>query len=269
MNLSKSLIPLRQNFGAIAIGAISLTLAGSGFAADAQKDPWRFSVVFPIWAPAIDGDVTVQGQTADVDVGFDDLKDHLDAALSLGFEVRKERFGFYGGFGYMKFSGDAFVRRGAEAEAELKFLVAEAGMAYRLTKVGEQHPFILEAIAGARHWNIETDLELTGPQGGNLVDSDSNSSLFDPFIGLRGSQFLSEKWHLDFQGDIGGFGISDDSSDFGWSAAALVTYDAKRWLSLSAGYKALATDVEEGSGNKRKGADFVMHGLLLTAQFKF
>jgi hypothetical protein len=244
-------------------------MAGNGLAADAPEDTWRFSATLPVWAPGIDGDVTVRGQTADVGVGFDDLRDHLDAALSLGFEVRKERFGFYGGFGYMKFSGDASARRGSEAEAELKFLVAEGGMAYRLTKVGETHPFILEAIAGARYWYIGTDLEITRPGAGTIVNSDSHKSLIDPLIGLRGSQYLTANWHLDFQGDIGGFGISNDSSDFDWSATGLVTYDAARWLSLSAGYKALATDFEDGSGNKKKGVDIIMHGLLLTAQFKF
>src|SRR6185369_5162535 len=143
----------------------------------------------------------------------------------------------------------------------------EAGMAYRLARVGEQHPFILEAIAGVRYWYIGTELEITGPQGGILVDSDSHKNLIDPIIGLRGSQYLNAKWHLDFQGDIGGFGISNDSSDLCWSAAGLVTWDAKRWLSLSAGYKALATDFEEGSGNKKNGVDIIMHGVLLTAQF--
>ena len=244
-------------------------MTGSGFAADAPEDPWRFSVTLPVWAPGIDGDLTVRGQTADVDVKFDDLKDSLDAALSLGFEVRKERFGFYAGFGYMKFSSDASGRGGADAEAELKFLVAEAAMADRLTKVGEQRPFSLEAIAGVRYWYIGTELEITGPQGGTIVDSDSHKNLIDPIIGLRASQYLNAKWHLDFQGDIGGFGISDDSSDFCWSAAGLVTWDAKRWLSLSAGYKALATDIEEGSGTSKKGVDIIMHGVLLTAQFKF
>lgn len=244
-------------------------MTGSGFAADAPEDPWRFSATLPVWAPGIDGDVTVRGQTADLSVGFDDLKDHLDAALSLGFEVRKERFGFYGGFGYMKFSGDASGRRGSDADAELKFLVAEGGIAYRLTKVGDTHPFILEAIAGVRYWYVKTELKITGPGGGILLDNDSSHNLLDPIIGLRGSQYLAEKWHLDFQADIGGFGISNDSSDLDWSAAGLVTWDAKRWLSLSAGYKALATDVEDGSGNSKKGVDIVMHGLLLTAQFKF
>jgi hypothetical protein len=269
MSLSKSLHPRTRNLAAIAIGAISFMLIGRGFAADASEDPWRFSATLPVWAAGIDGDMTVRGQTADLDVGFDDLKDHLDAALSLGFELRRERFGFYGAFGYMKFSGDASGTRGAEADAKLKFLVADAGMAYRLAKVGNKHPFILEAIGGVRYWDIETELEIKGPRGNVLFDGDSNHSLIDPIIGLRGSQYLTEKWHLDFQGDIGGFGISNDSSDFGWSAAGLVTYDAKRWLSLSGGYKALATDVEDGSGNGKKGVDIVMHGLLLTAQFKF
>jgi hypothetical protein len=49
----------------------------------------------------------------------------------------------------------------------------------------------------------------------------------------------------------------------------LVTYDATRWLSLSAGYRALATNADGGSGSSKKGVDIIMHGLLLAAQIKF
>ena len=237
--------------------------------AEAKEDPWRFSATVPLWAAGINGDVTVRGKTADVDVGFDDLFDQLDAAFSLAVEARKERYGFYGAFGYQKFSADATGQRGFEGDAELKLLIADAGMAYRLARVGEKHPFILEGLAGVRYWYIETDLKLTGPRGRVLVDSGFSKNLWDPIIGLRGSQYLAEKWHLDFQGDLGGFGITDDTAHFDWSATGLLTYDARKWLSLSAGYKALAVNVDGGSGSSKKGADLVMHGLLLSASLKF
>jgi hypothetical protein len=133
-----------------------LTTTGIGFAAEAQKGKWQFGVSVPLWAAGIQGDVTVQGVKSDLDVGFDDLWDHLDAAFSIAMEARKERFG-----------------------------------------------------------------------------------------------------------------ISDDSSHFDWSAMGALTYDATKWLSLSAGYRALATNADDGSGSSKKGVDIIMHGLLLAAQLKF
>jgi len=255
-----------------ALAALTLTLvtiAGTVSAANAPEDRWRFGVIVPIWAAGIDGDMTIRGRQVDVDVGFDDLKDHLDASFSLGLEARRDRFGFYGAVGYMKFSADDTLLAGAEAEAELKFLIAEAGGFYGLLRLGEERPFVLEALGGVRYWAIDNELEITGPGGTKLFDGGDEKDLIDPIIGLRASQFLTRKLHLDFQGDIGGFGISDDTSDFAWSATGLVTYDLARWFSLSAGYKALAVEAERGSGTSERGVDIIMHGLLLAAKFTF
>ena len=242
-----------------------ITPTGIGFAAEAPEDKWQFGVTLPIWAAGINGDVTVAGVTSDLDVGFDDLMDHLDASFSIGLEARRNKFGLYGGVGYMKFTADGEGDRGGEGDVELTFIIADAGISYRLMKTEGERPFVLEGTAGVRYWHMDLDLELTGPTGRVLVDGDEQKDLLDPVIGLRASQYLNQKWHLDFQGDIGGFGVSDNSSDLTWSAAGLVSYDVARWLTLSGGYKALGVD----SSDDDQGLDIVMHGLLLTAKFKF
>lgn len=269
MKRPNPLSPWRRNLSAAALTVLLLATAGSALGADPKNDPWHFAVTVPIWAAGIEGDVTAKGRSVDVDVGFDDLWDHLDASFALGLEARKERFGFFGNMGYMKFSADGTGSRGVSEDAELKFLVSDVGVAYRLMKRGEERPFVLEALAGIRYWYVATDMKVKGPRGRVLLDADNSHNLVDPIIGLRASQYVAEKWHLDFQGDIGGFGISDDTSDFDWSAAGLVTYDATRRLGFSAGYRALAVDAERHGGAKKKGVDIIMHGLLLTAQFKF
>ncbi len=257
------------------LAMVSLALlmtTGIGFAAEAQEDKWQFGVTVPIWTPGIDGDVTVRGVKSDLDVGFDDLWDHLDASFALGLEARRNKFGLFAGVGYMKFSADGKGRRGSEVDAEMKFLVADAGMSYCLVKTTGEHPFILEATAGIRYWVIENELDLRLPTpGGGIaaVNVDSKTELLDPVFGFRASQYLNPKWHLDFQGDVGGFGISDDTSDLTWSAAGLVSYDAAKWITLSSGYKALSLDTSEGSGASKKGADLIFHGLLLTARLNF
>jgi len=204
----------------------------------------------------------LRGTTKDVDVSFDKLKDHLDAAFSLGAEIRKEQFGFYGSGSYMKFHSD-------NDSTILKFGIADGGVLCRLLKLGEERPFILEGTAGLRFWYAEADLTLHGPGGLVSISGDKIYRLYDPMVGLRASQYLLEKLHLDVAADIGGFGISHNQSDLDWSATGVMTYDFFKWFSLSAGYKALTVDVHHGSGADKKGLDLTMHGLLIAAKLKF
>src|SRR5450755_1756614 len=92
----------------VVLSVALLTTAATGFAADGQQEePWQFGFTVPLWAPQIDGNATIKGVQRDVNISFDQLKDHLDASFALGLEARKGKFGIYGDVGYMKFSGDA------------------------------------------------------------------------------------------------------------------------------------------------------------------
>jgi hypothetical protein len=242
----------------------ALTMAGTGLAAEEQDDTWRFGVTVPLWAPQINGNVTIKGRQQNVDLSFDQLKDHLDASFALGLEVRKEKFGFFGGVGYMKFSG------GSDGMSDdLKFLIVDGGVFYRLLKTGDEHPFILEATGGLRYWGTKNEITLRGPAGDQLFSGSKDRDLEDPMIGLRGSKFLTSKLHLDFAGDVGGFGISDSQSELDWSATGLVSYDFAKWFTLSAGYKALALDASKGGGADKNGVDVIFNGFLIAAKFSF
>jgi hypothetical protein len=261
---NKPKIKMKTKSTLVALSVTALMMAGTGFAAEEQPDPWRFGVTIPLWAPQINGNATVKGRQEDVDISFDELKDHLDASFSIALEARKEKFGFFGDVGYMKFSaGDHGVND------ELKFLIADAGGFYRLLKMGEEHPFILEGTLGVRYWWTHNELTVKDSGGVVLFNGDKDRDLIDPMIGLRASQFLTRKLHLDFQGDIGGFGISDNQADLDWSATGLVSYDFCKWFSLSGGYKALALDASNGKGANKNGVDLIFSGFLIAAKFKF
>lgn len=205
-----------------ALSVAALTMAGTGFAADGQDAPWQFGVTVPLWAPQIDGNVTVMGHQQDVNISFDQLKDHLDASFALGLEARKGKFGVYGGVGYMKFSADATGAGGMRASDELKFFIIDAGMSYLLVKTESEHPFLLEGTLGLRYWGTKNDLTLNDSTGAVLFSGGQDRDLEDPMIGLRGSQYLTQKLHLDFAGDIGGFGISDSQAELDWSATGVL-----------------------------------------------
>src|SRR5450631_1155288 len=190
-----------------ALSVAALTMAGTGFAAYGQEEPWRFGVTIPAWAPKIDGNVTVGGNQRDVNVSFSDLKDHLDASFSLGLEARKEKLGFYTGVGYMKFSAG----NGSFSDT-LKFLIVDAGVSYQLYKTEGANPLILEGTLGLRYWGTKNEMTIRDSGGNQIFAGSNDRDLEDPMIGLRGSKYFTPKFHLDFAGDVGGFGFSDNQS---------------------------------------------------------
>jgi len=248
-----------------ALSVAALTMAGTGFTASAQDDgKWQFGVTVPLFAPKIDGNVTVGGHQRDVNISFSDLKDHLDASFALGLEARKDKLGFYTGFSYMKFSAG----NGA-ANDELKIFIVDGGVSYQLYKTEGANPFILEGTVGIRYWGTKNELTLRDSEGTVLFNGSKDRDLVDPMIGLRGSKYFTPKLHLDFAGDVGGFGLSDNQSTLDWSATGLVSYDFAKWFTLSGGYKALAIDASTGSGANKNGLDIIMNGFLIAAKFKF
>ena len=107
--------------------------------------------------------------------------------------------------------------------------------------------------------------------GTNLFSGSKTMNIVDPVIGLRATQYLTQKLHVDISGDGGGFNLNNDT-DWTWSATGMLTYDFCKNFSLSAGYKALALDESKGSGvgkGGKMGADLVFQGALVAATLKF
>ena len=238
-----------------------------------DEAPWQFGVTAPLWAVGINGNATVRGHQQDVNLDFGQLKDHLDATFSIALEARKGKFDLYGDVGYMKFSADTFAPGPGKANAwaGLKFVLADAGVGYLLVQAGDEHPFVLEGTVGVRYWYADTSITLTGPAGNVLFSGNNIMDVVDPVIGLRGSQYLTRKLHLDFSADGGGFDLNHDT-DWTWSASGVLTYDFVKWFSLSAGYKAVALDESEGSGtgkNGKNGVNLIFNGALVAATLKF
>jgi hypothetical protein len=244
-----------------ALSVAVLTVAGTGISAYGQDadDGWRFSAGIPLWAPAVDGNVTLGGRQENVNLSFDQIKKNLDTAFGLSLQARCDLYGFYAAPAYMKFSGDA-----GPVFAQLKLFVGDVGGFYRFLNTGGDHPFILEGLAGVRIWATDTTFSSPIP----ILNGGKNRNLADPIIGLRGSQVLFRKCHLDFAGDVGGFDINN-RTDLTWSASGVVTYDIKRWFSVSAGYRALSIDEEKGGGTSQNGLDIIMHGPTIVAKFTF
>ena len=232
-------------------------------------DQWRFSVVPLAWLAGINGNVTVRGRTADVNVNFDQIFQHLDGAFMAYLEARKDKFGFYAQPTYLKLEGDGNAGP-LQGSLTLKMWVLEAGGIYQLGKWGEQKPLELDVFAGMRYWSLDADVNLNGTRGDLINFSGSTTlDLYDPLVGLKAQRYLTEKLSLVLRGDIGGFGASNSSSDLSWQAIGLLGYDVSKHFAVFAGYRALALQKETGSGSGKHGADLILNGALLGFDYTF
>lgn len=109
-------------------------------------------------------------------------------------------------------------------------------------------------LAGVRYTNLEISLS-SGPP------VNVGESLLDGFGGVRLIQELGENssWRLIGKADVGG-----GNSDLAWNAMALVNWQYKEWVSVSAGYKWLAYDYQTGTGPSRFTYDGTYQGPIVS-----
>jgi hypothetical protein len=263
---------------------------------------WQFRVTPYAWAPSVNGDVTVRGQTADIDMSFWDLFDsgssgaELDslAALMGYMEIRKGPWGIYGDvvWGKFDFSGDAVRQRNpianlnvsarANAGLDYEITMAESGLTYEVARwAGTSSRTALDLLGGARYWNQELDLSLavdSSVELGNLGLERSGSRAVarsgtlewvDPFVGLRLRHELAPGRELQFLGDIGGFGVG---SDLTWQLFAGYSFDFAVWQSTLhgvVGYRALAVDYSQDNATNKNNLDLILHGPVVGLSFRW
>ena len=141
---------------------------------------WQFRVTPYAWMPSVNGDVTVRGHTADIEMSFWDLFDsgssgaEMDslAALMGYVEAQKGPWSIYGDVIWGKFGfsdgavkqrnpiGDLTLSARANAGLDYETTIAEAGIAYEVARSAGVHTTTLDVLGGARYWSEELDLSL-------------------------------------------------------------------------------------------------------------
>ena len=265
------------------------------------RSGWEFRVTPYAWAPSVNGDVTVRGQTADIDMSFWDLFNsgssgaQLDslAALMGYVEARNGRWGISGDvvWGKFDFSGDAVKQRNpianlnvsarAKAGLDYEITMAESGVTYEVARwAGAGSATAVDLLGGARYWNQELDLSLAvdasvdlGRLGlersGSLAVARSGTlDWVDPFVGFRVRHELAPGSELQFLGDIGGFGVG---SDLTWQLFAGYGFDFSLAVKLHGliGYRALAVDYTNDSSANRNNLDLILHGPVIGLSFRW
>ncbi len=242
-----------MKIGRKALAVASIVLATAS-AVIAQEDKWDFEVTPYLWLAGIDGDVTVGGNKADIDMEFDDIFESVDAGGGLMATAQRGSFVIWGQYDYVGMDSDKLDNAPAGGSVQTdSFLGALAG-GYQFQTPLEG--FTIDLMGGVRYAWMNSEVEITGVGSG-----EDSVDIVDGIAVVRPMLRVAQKWRFDFLFDIGA-----GDSDLVWEVQPSVQYQLCHSLGLRLGYRYLHYDVEGEAGNT---FDAAFHGLILGASLLF
>jgi hypothetical protein len=232
----------------------------------AEQSGWEFKVAPYMWAISMNGNATVKGQEADVDVSFSDIWDELNFAFMMEYEARKGHWGLWGNTIYANLGNSNGNVNGIEIEPTVNSLWQGAGGFYRLgtwdltDASGKNAPSVtVDTYFGVRYTYLDLRLDIKG-----FDNIDGDKQWVEPLVGVRTRWDLSERWTINLTGDIGGVAFG---SDFAWDALGLIGYRFSLFgednAGAFAGYRALSQDYSDGNGDDKFEWDVTLYGPVL------
>ena len=125
-----------------------------------QSEPWQFTIAVPGWMAGLDGTIGVRGVNANIDIGFDQILQHLDMIFAARAEAQKGPFGIYGEVLYIGLSDGAQINGLVNnIHAQLDLTLVDGGLSWRLINAPRGS---LDFTAGTHYTNVYEQLTLNG-----------------------------------------------------------------------------------------------------------
>ena len=124
----------------------------------------------------------------------------------------------------------------------------------------------LDAYVGARY--VRTEVVLTIDRPAAILPAihkraTTTSDYWEPYVGGIWTVPLARRWSLRTRGDIGGFGLGADASEFAWRLEATAAWQFSNRLTLVFGWRLFEQDRVTGTGLDREGTKLLQHGPLI------
>jgi hypothetical protein len=211
------------------------------------QDQWRYQLSPYLWFAGLKGDVaTIPGAPpASIEISPSEALQDLKVGLMGAFDAKKGRHGGFADLVYTDVRSDTELvpAIGLTLKSISKTTLFSAGYMYELYK---NESAVVDLLAGARYWGIDTELEFGGGLGilaGRSVSH--NESWVDPLIGIKGRTSLgASKFYVAGILAGGGFGVG---SDHFYDVSAHVGYQWTKAVGTSLGYRVFDVKYEDGS----------------------
>lgn len=243
-----------------------------------DESAWRVEFDAWLWTMGMDGTVGVKGLEIDVNSSFTDVLEASDSLIGLmgRIEIGIGKWsvfvdGIYARIGVEDIAGP--LAGIIQLDVVNRLSLVDFGLMYRVWE-GEATVeratgpvgMSLDAYVGGRYTDVGIEIMPENPAGPKV---DGSKDWIDPIVGARLIAPLGEHFELRVWGDVGGFGVS---SDFTWSATALLGYDFTLFgldATVFGGYRAIGQDYTDGTGINKFTWDVVLHGPQLGLAIRF
>ena len=213
------------------------------------EDGWEFAIspLF-LWGVSIEGDATIDGNTAPLDLTFkDDVLENVEAVFTLHFEARKGDWTFFTEYQYVDLDPDIQASIGpllVNADVGFKESMWEIGGAWAMWADEKTR---WELVGGGRYTDQEVDvkIDIDGPlpPDSPTIAFDGGDDWWHAFGGLRVFHQINKRWTFIGRGDYG-YGGSDNSA---WNFAFMFDYRFNDWGSAFIGGRYLEYDYDDAA----------------------
>lgn len=122
--------------------------------------PWQFTIAAPGWMAGMDGTIGIRGVNADLNIGFDQVLQHLDMIFAMRAEAQEGPFGISGEIFYIGLSDHANLNRLINSvDEEVNLTLGDFGLSWRLIN---QPRWSLDLAIGMHYTNVYERLTLNG-----------------------------------------------------------------------------------------------------------
>jgi hypothetical protein len=210
------------------------------------EEDWSFRLSPYIWFAGLKGDVgTIPPlPSAPIDISASEALDDTEASLMIILGAKKGRHGFYTDLIYTDVqSKEELVPQpiGLDMKSTTKSTIFTLAYQY---EVYNHEQAVVDLLAGARYWAIDSELKFGGGLGvlaGKKISNDE--SWFDPALGIKGRAPLgSSKFYVEGGAGLGGFGVG---SDLYYEISANVGYQWNKSIGTAIGYRMFDVDYED------------------------
>jgi len=144
--------------GRVGAGSIELAPKETAPPSITESQPWQFTIAAPGWIAGLDGTIGIRGVNADINVGFDEILQHLDMIFAMRAEAQKGPFGIYGELIYIGLSDNAQVNGLINnVHEQVDQYLVDGALSWRLFN---QPRWSLDFAAGTHYTNVYERLEL-------------------------------------------------------------------------------------------------------------
>jgi hypothetical protein len=201
-----------------------------------------------LWGVSLEGDSTINGQSAPLDLEFqDDILENMEGVFTLHFEARKDDWSLFAEYQYIDLNPTAEVQPGplaVAADITFKEDLLELGAGWAFSDNGRTR---WELIGGGRY--TDQDITVAVDVSTPLPPIEASNTFrggddwWQGFIGVRVVHALSDRWTFIGRTDLG-YGGSDNSS---YNLTFQFDYRFRDWGSAFFGARYLSYDYDSST----------------------